>query len=140
MLLKNLSTLFCGILFGLGLVISQMVNPVKVLGFLDIAGHWDPSLALVMAGALITLGLAYRLIIRRPAPILEQSFHLPDSTRIDARLLIGAALFGVGWGLSGFCPGAAIAAIGYGQAEALLFTLAMCVGIWLFRLIHRPTH
>ena len=139
-MIKNLSTLFCGTLFGLGLVISQMVNPVKVLAFLDIAGHWDPSLALVMASALITLGLAHKLILRRPAPILEQSFHLPSATRIDARLLIGAALFGVGWGLSGFCPGAAIAAIGYGQAEALLFTLAMCVGIWLFRLIHRPTH
>lgn len=139
-MIKNLSTLFCGTLFGLGLVISQMVNPVKVLAFLDIAGHWDPSLALVMASALITLGLAHKLILRRPAPILEQSFHLPSATRIDARLLIGAALFGVGWGLSGFCPGAAIAAIGYGQAEALLFTLAMCVGIWLFRLIHRPTY
>jgi len=139
-MIKNLSTLFCGTLFGLGLVISQMVNPAKVLAFLDVAGQWDPSLALVMAGALTTLGLAHKLILRRPAPVLEQSFHLPRATRIDARLLTGAALFGVGWGLSGFCPGAAIAAIGYGQAEALLFTLAMCVGIWLFRLIHRPTH
>lgn len=138
-MIKNLSTLFCGTLFGLGLVISQMVNPMKVLAFLDIAGHWDPSLALVMASALITLGLAHKLILRRPAPILEQSFHLPDATHIDVRLLIGAALFGIGWGLSGFCPGAAIAAIGYGQAKALLFMLAMCVGIWLFRLIHRPT-
>jgi hypothetical protein len=138
-MVKNFSALFCGILFGLGLVISQMVNPVKVLAFLDIAGQWDPSLALVMAGALITLGFAYRLIIRRPAPILEPRFHLPAAARIDARLLIGAALFGVGWGLSGFCPGAAIAAIGYGRAEALLFTLAMVGGIWLFRLIHvRP--
>lgn len=139
-MIKNLSSLFCGILFGLGLVVSQMVNPVKVLAFLDIAGHWDPSLALVMASALITLGLAYRLIIRRPSPILEQSFHLPDATRIDARLLTGSALFGLGWGLSGFCPGAAIAAIGYGRTEVLLFTLAMCVGIWLFRLIHGPAH
>jgi len=138
-MIKNLSTLFCGILFGLGLVISQMVNPEKVLAFLDIAGHWDPSLALVMASALITLGLAYRLIIRRPSPILDQSFHLPDATRIDARLLTGSALFGLGWGLSGFCPGAAIAAIGYGRTEALLFTFAICVGIWLFRLIHGPT-
>lgn len=138
-MLKNLSALCCGTLFGLGLVISQMVNPGKVLAFLDIAGHWDPSLALVMAGALITLGIAHKLILRRPAPILEQSFHLPRATRIDARLLIGAALFGVGWGLSGFCPGAAIAAISYGRTEALLFTFAMCAGMWLFRLIHRPT-
>jgi uncharacterized membrane protein YedE/YeeE len=138
-MLKNLSALFCGILFGLGLVISQMVNPAKVLGFLDIAGNWDPSLALVMASALITLGLAYRLILIRAAPILEQSFFLPGAVGIDARLLIGASLFGIGWGLSGFCPGAAIAAIGYGHIETLLFTLAMCVGIWIFKLIHRPT-
>lgn len=137
-MIKNLSTLFCGALFGLGLVMSQMINPAKVLAFLDIAEQWDPSLALVMAGALITLGLAHKLIIRRPAPILEQSFHLPRATRIDARLLIGTALFGVGWGLSGFCPGTAIASIGYGRAEALLFTLSMCVGIWLFRFIHGP--
>lgn len=137
-MLKNLSALFCGILFGLGLVISQMVNPVKVLAFLDIAGHWDPSLALVMGGALITLGLAYRLILRRPAPIVEPRFHLPDPVDIDASLLIGTALFGIGWGLSGFCPGAVIAAIGYGRLEPLLFTLAMGGGMWLFRLIHRP--
>lgn len=135
-MIKNLSILLCGSLFGLGLVISQMLNPVKVLSFLDIAGHWDPSLALVMAGALITLGLARKLILRRSAPILEPKFHLPSATRIDARLLIGAAIFGAGWGLSGFCPGAAIAAIGYGCAEALLFTLAMCAGMCLFRLIH----
>jgi uncharacterized membrane protein YedE/YeeE len=138
-MLKNLSALFCGILFGLGLAISQMVNPAKVLGFLDIAGDWDPSLALVMAGALITLGLAYRLILLRATPILEQSFLLPGAVGIDARLLIGASLFGIGWGLSGFCPGAAIAAISYGHIGALLFTLAMCVGIWAFRLIHRPS-
>ena len=137
-MLKNLSALFCGILFGLGLVISQMVNPAKVLAFLDIAGQWDPSLALVMAGALITFGLTYRLILRRPAPILEQSFHLPGAARIDARLLIGATLFGIGWGLSGYCPGAAIAAIGYGRMEAVSFTLAMSCGIGLFRLIHKP--
>jgi uncharacterized membrane protein YedE/YeeE len=135
-MLKNLSALFCGILFGLGLVISQMVNPAKVLAFLDFAGHWDPSLALVMAGALITLGLAYRLILLRATPILERNFNLPDGVRIDARLLIGASLFGIGWGLSGFCPGPAIAAISYGRIEPLFFTLAMFGGIWLFRLIH----
>ena len=136
-MLKNLSAFLCGILFGLGLVIAQMVNPVKVLAFLDIAGQWDPSLALVMAGALIIFGSACRLILRRPAPILEPRFHLPGAARIDARLLIGAALFGIGWRLSGFCPGAAIAAIGYGRMEAVVFTLAMCSGIGLFRLIHR---
>jgi uncharacterized membrane protein YedE/YeeE len=134
--LKNLSALFCGILFGLGLVIAQMVNPEKVLSFLDIAGQWDPSLALVMGGALIPLGFSYSLILRRPGPILDQRFHLQDAAGIDARLLIGAALFGIGWGLSGFCPGAVIAAIAYGRIEVLLFTLAMCGGIWLFRLIH----
>ena len=136
-MLKNLSSLVCGILFGFGLLISEMVNPMKVLAFLDVAGEWDPSLALVMVGALITFGLAYRLIIRRPVPLLEDHFHLPDSAKIDAKLLIGASLFGIGWGLSGFCPGAAIAAIGYGRMEALLFVFAMCCGIDLFRIIHR---
>ncbi len=133
---KNLSALFCGILFGSGLVISQMVNPVKVLAFLDITGRWDPSLALVMTGALITFGVSYRLILRRSAPLLEQRFHLPTAVGFDARLLIGGALFGIGWGLSGFCPGAAIAAISYGHIEPVWFTLAMFGGIGLFRLIH----
>ena len=132
-MLKNLSALFCGTLFGFGLVISQMVNPLKVIAFLDVAGNWDPSLALVMAAALITLGLSYRLIFRRSTPILEQSFHLSDLVHIDVQLLIGATLFGIGWGLSGFCPGAASAAIGYGSIEALLFTITMFVGVWLSR-------
>ena len=136
-MLKNLSSLFCGILFGLGLVIAQMINPQKVLAFLDITGHWDPSLALVMVSALITFGFAYRLIIRRPEPLLEPRFHLPDAVNIDARLLTGAALFGIGWGLSGYCPGAVIAAMGYGSMEALLFTFAMCCGMGLFCFSHR---
>ncbi len=136
-MLKNLSSLVCGILFGIGLLISEMVNPMKVLAFLDITGQWYPSLALVMVGALITFGLAYRLIIRRRAPLLEDRFHLPDSAKIDTKLLIGAGIFGIGWGLSGFCPGAAIAAIGNGRLEALLFVFAMCCGIDLFRIIHR---
>jgi uncharacterized membrane protein YedE/YeeE len=98
-----LSALFCGTLFGLGLTLAQMTNPEKVLGFLDVAGHWDPSLALVMAGALTTLALMQRLARRRSAPILASSFNEPKKARIDVRLLTGAALFGIGWGLSGHC-------------------------------------
>jgi len=133
---KYLSALFCGIVFSFGLVLSQMVNPAKVLGFFDVAGDWDPSLAFVMGGALITLGLSQRFILRRSSPIFEQKFHLPTLTRIDARLLIGAAVFGIGWGLVGLCPGPAITAIGYGNLDALLFTSAMAVGMVLFRLVN----
>jgi uncharacterized membrane protein YedE/YeeE len=133
-----LSALFCGTLFGLGLTLAQMTNPEKVLGFLDVAGHWDPSLALVMAGALTTLALMQRLARRRPAPILASSFNEPKNARIDARLLTGAALFGIGWGLSGICPGPAIAALSHGRIEIYVFTAAMFAGMGLFQRLHRP--
>lgn len=133
-----LSALFCGTLFGLGLTLAQMTNPEKVLGFLDVAGHWDPSLALVMAGALTTLALIQRLARRRPAPILASSFNEPKKAPIDVRLLTGAALFGIGWGLSGICPGPAIAALSYGRVEIYVFTAAMFAGMGLFQRLHRP--
>lgn len=132
-----LSALAAGLVFGLGLIVSGMVNPAKVLNFLDIAGQWDPSLALVMAGAAGTVFIGYRLVLGRGKPLVAERFTLPTATRIDARLAGGAALFGVGWGLVGFCPGPALTALGTGAAPALVFTAAMLAGMagwrWLVR-------
>lgn len=123
-----------GILFGFGLAVSQMVNPAKVLAFLDIAGRWDPSLALVMAGALGVTFLGYRLVQRRPAPIAASTFHMPATRVINGRLLSGAVLFGIGWGLVGFCPGPAVASLAYGLTASIVFVAAMIVGMLLYRL------
>lgn len=136
---KYLSALFSGIVFGLGLCVSQMINPQKVLGFLDVAGSWDPSLALVMAGALLVAGVARIFILRRAEPILEPDFQIPKATHIDTPLIAGAALFGIGWGLSGFCPGPAISALSLGIPEGYVFTGAMFVGMWLFRILQERT-
>lgn len=133
---KHLSALFCGILFGLGLAASQMINPQKVLGFLDVMGDWDPSLALVMASALLIAGILQVIILRRSAPLLEPDFHHPKLTVIDKPLVVGAAVFGIGWGLSGFCPGPAISALSSGIPESYVFTAAMFAGMWLFQILH----
>jgi uncharacterized membrane protein YedE/YeeE len=131
--LANILVAFvCGLVFGLGLVISQMANPAKVLNFLDFAGRWDPSLAFVMSGAVVTAAIGFRLAWRSKAPLLAESFHLPQKARIDARLVGGAALFGTGWGLVGFCPGPALTALSFGGWEAALFVAAMIVGMMLF--------
>lgn len=127
------ASLLCGVVFGLGLGVSQMVDPRKVLGFLDLAGAWDPSLMFVMGGALLATAIGYRLVLRRPAPRLAESFQLSAARRIDAPLLGGAALFGIGWGLAGYCPGPAIASLGFGNAEALWFLPAMAAGAGLQR-------
>ncbi|PZX12796.1 hypothetical protein LX81_03503 [Palleronia aestuarii] len=120
-----------GLVFGLGLVISGMANPAKVLNFLDLAGTWDPSLAFVMAGATATAFLGYRLVWRRAAPALETAFDVPTSTRIDRPLIAGAALFGTGWGIGGFCPGPAWTALPLLAPGTLIFLPAMLVGLWL---------
>jgi uncharacterized membrane protein YedE/YeeE len=133
---KNLSALLCGIVFGIGLCVSQMINPQKVLGFLDVAGQWDPSLALVMAAALLVAGVLQIIILHRPAPLLAADFHDRKVTGIDIPLVAGAALFGVGWGLSGFCPGPAISALSSGIPESYVFTGAMFAGMGLFRVLH----
>ncbi len=122
-----------GVVFGLGISISGMANPAKVLNFFDIAGAWDPSLAFVMGGALAVTALGYRFVLRRPAPALDARFHLPTATRIDARLIGGSALFGVGWGLSGFCPGGALPAVGTLDPSVLLFVAALLAGMALAR-------
>lgn len=130
---KNLAALGCGILFGLGLTISQMNNPDKVLAFLDIFGDWDASLAFVMGGALITLATLQHFIFKREHPVFETQFYLPTKNNpIDNRLILGAIIFGFGWGLIGFCPGAVLAAFGDGKIEPFIFTLALGAGMMLF--------
>jgi uncharacterized membrane protein YedE/YeeE len=132
-MLRLAAALLAGLIFGLGLAVSGMVDPAKVLAFLDIAGRWDPSLALVMAGALAVSAVAFRIALRRPAPFLANRFELPRATVVDRNLIAGAALFGVGWGLVGFCPGPAFASLAFGLEKSLVFVLAMIVGAWLQR-------
>ena len=129
---RTLVALFAGMLFGLGLAISGMTNPAKVVGFLDVAGGWDPTLAFVMGGALLVTVPAFRLILGRPRPILADGFALPTKSALDGRLLGGAALFGVGWGLSGFCPGPAVAALVTGLTPVFAFVAAMMAGMVLY--------
>jgi uncharacterized protein len=130
---RNLSALVAGILFGLGLAISQMADPNKVLGFLDVAGSWDPSLILVMAGAVGVTMIAFRWVLRRPAPLFDTTFHLPRVTRVDAPLIVGATIFGVGWGLAGYCPGPALASIATLGADPLVFVATLIAGVLLYR-------
>lgn len=132
--LRILGALISGAIFGLGLAVSGMMNPAKVLGFLDVAGDWDPTLAFVMGGALLVSIPAFRLILGRKRPVLDRSFALPDRTDLDGRLLSGATLFGVGWGMVGFCPGPAVAALATGLTPVLVFTAAMIAGMALKRL------
>jgi uncharacterized membrane protein YedE/YeeE len=118
-----------GMIFGLGLAISGMANPAKVLNFFDVLGGWDPSLAFVMAGALAITFIGYRFILMRRAPALTERFHLPSAGDIDARLILGSALFGLGWGLTGFCPGPAVASLLTMSVEPVIFILAMVAGM-----------
>ncbi|MEQ8440390.1 MAG: YeeE/YedE family protein [Alphaproteobacteria bacterium] len=131
------TALLAGILFGAGLALSGMMNPAKVIGFLDITGNWDPSLAFVMGGALAVMAVGYQIARRRQRPALDESFHYPTSTAVDRRLVAGAALFGVGWGISGLCPGPALAGLMTGTPEILTFVGAMAVGMVLSRLVVR---
>ncbi len=129
--LRFLAALACGSVFGLGLAISGMMNPAKVIGFLDVAGSWDPTLAFVMGGALLVAVPAYRLILGQRRPVLDSGFSLPAKTRPDTPLIVGSAIFGVGWGLVGFCPGPAVAAIVTGLPAVLGFVAAMLAGMAL---------
>jgi uncharacterized protein len=124
-----------GMIFGTGIAVSGMANPAKVLNFFDLAGHWDPSLAFVMAGALLVTFIGYRLVIPRGAPLFDSSFHLPKARQIDPKLVGGAAIFGLGWGISGFCPGGALPALGVFHIEVWLFVGAMTAGMALTRWI-----
>jgi uncharacterized membrane protein YedE/YeeE len=134
----NLAALFAGVIFGVGLIVSQMVRPSKVLGFLDFAGAWDPSLAFVMAGA-VSIHFALGLVVRRRGrPWFAPRFELPTRRDVDRPLLAGAAIFGLGWGLAGYCPGPAIVTAATGAREAVVFALAMVVGVLIHRATTRP--
>jgi uncharacterized protein len=134
--MRWLSVIVSGLLFGAGIALSGMINPAKVLNFFDVAGTWDPSLAFVMAGGVITALIGYQLIFKnRAAPLFDAKFHLPAKSDIDAPLVAGAAVFGIGWGLAGFCPGGSIPALGLGQPQALLFVAAMLVGLGASKLL-----
>ncbi len=122
-----------GALFGLGLTVSRMIDPAKVLGFLDVAGNWDPSLALVMVGALAVMAIAYRVAGTRTGPMFAGTFRIPTRRDVDGRLVTGAIIFGIGWGLVGFCPGPAISGLALGRYEVYVFVLAMLAGMTLQR-------
>jgi uncharacterized membrane protein YedE/YeeE len=128
--MRLFSTYLIGLIFGIGISISGMANPAKVLNFFDVAGYWDPSLILVMGGAVVVAFFGYRLVLRRSVPLIDSTFHLPENPRIDRRLLAGSAVFGVGWGIAGFCPGGALPALGTGQIEVFAFTAALIAGIF----------
>ena len=134
---RVLISLLCGFVFGVGLIISQMSNPAKVIGFLDISGQWDPSLAFVMGGAVAVFSIAYRLALRRRAPVFEKSFLVPEKTRLDKPLIIGSLIFGVGWGFAGFCPGPAIVSSGFGDSRVWAFVVTMLAGMVLVRKLRR---
>ena len=129
--------LLAGAVFGLGLLVSGMANPAKVLGFLDLAGPWDPSLALVMGGAVAVGSLAFAMARRRTRSMIGLEMKLPTGGSIDRRLVGGSLLFGVGWGIAGFCPGPALVALGMGETKALLFVAAMLAGMAVFELLER---
>jgi uncharacterized protein len=134
---RIVTSLAIGILFGIGLTIAQMVNPAKVLAFLDLAGNWDPSLAFVMGGGAGVAAIGYHFVLRRQRPLLAEAFQVPKRTDIDARLIIGGGLFGIGWGIGGLCPGPAFASLALGYSEAILFVIAMLTGFGLFELYDR---
>jgi uncharacterized membrane protein YedE/YeeE len=125
---RILAALFAGALFGLGLAVSRMTDPTVILGFLDLFGHFDPALAFVLAGAVGTTLIGYRIALSRSHPLLADDFHLPTSQVIDRPLIIGAAIFGIGWGLSGYCPGPALVALAGGITTALVLVPAMIAG------------
>lgn len=126
-----------GLVFGLGLIVSGMANPAKVLGFLDLARAWDPSLALVMGGAIAVAFLPFQWAQRRKVSLLGAPMQLPAATRLDRRLVLGSLMFGAGWGVGGFCPGPGLVALGMGVPQAFVFVLAMLVGMLLFEAIER---
>jgi len=134
----KLAVFVAGLLFGAGVTISGMVNPMKVLNFMDLFGQWDPTLIFVMAAGLVVTFIGYRLVLTRARPFFASSFNLPHSVTVDGKLIGGAALFGLGWGLSGFCPGPAVASLVFGRGESFIFVIAMAAGMIAARLVmHR---
>ena len=132
--MKELAALIAGLLFSLGLILSGMTNPENIINFLDITGNWNPALAFVLASAVIVTGIGYRLVWKRSAPVYEPVFSVPTSTTLDKRLIIGSAIFGIGWGIVGLCPGPALASVFSGNAvKILVFIAAMACGVLLQR-------
>ena len=129
---QNLIALLCGIIFGVGLSLAQMINPNKVLNFLDITGNWDPSLIFVMLGALIVAFISFKWILKRPAPLLAEGFHISKNTSVDKSLLLGAAIFGIGWGMSGYCPGPAVTGLGLLSLESVILVVAIYLGFFVY--------
>jgi len=138
--LDTLSSLIVGLIFGIGLILAGMTNPAKVIGFLDITGTWDPSLAFVMGGAILVAIVAFRFAKKRTINFLGGAMRMPTSDMIDKRLVIGSLLFGAGWGMAGFCPGPALTSIGTGNPKAVIFVVAMIVGMAIFELADRFWH
>ena len=134
-----IATYLIGLVFGLGIALSGMANPAKVLNFFDVAGTWDPSLIFVMGGALAVTFIGYRLVLRRSTPLLGTAFQIPTKRTIDLPLIAGSAVFGVGWGISGFCPGGALPALGTGEIEVFIFVGGLVAGTVLARLLRKRT-
>jgi uncharacterized membrane protein YedE/YeeE len=132
-----LGAFLAALVFGIGLIVSGMFNPAKVLGFLDVAGAWDPSLAFVMGGAVAVAAVAFHFAGKRRVSLRGAPMQLPAGRRIDRRLLVGSTLFGVGWGIAGYCPGPVLVALGMGEAKAVVFTVAMLAGMAAFTLLER---
>ena len=133
----EMTSLLAGLVFGFGLILSGMANPAKVLGFLDLAGGWDPSLALVMAGAIAVGSVSFALAKTRTISFLGAEMKLTTARQIDRRLIAGGLVFGIGWGIAGFCPGPALVAVGMGEGKAFVFVAAMLAGLGVFELLER---
>ena len=132
--------LISGLLFGYGLALSGMLSPSKVVGFLDLFGNWDPSLAFVMGGGLIVTFVAFKLLLKRPHPLFGEKFHLPTRQDIDKRLITGSVLFGIGWAIGGLCPGPAISSLAYASPKIAVFCIAMVIGIIAAKKLVPPTN
>ena len=128
-------SLIAGVVMALGLCVSQMINPAKVIGFLDVFGRWDPTLAFVMVGALLVSMISFRFALKREKPICGECYSLPNKQEIDAPHVAGAILFGIGWGLSGFCPAPAVASLAFGRPQSVIFVLAMSAGMMLYQFV-----
>ncbi|MBK6756912.1 MAG: YeeE/YedE family protein [Moraxellaceae bacterium] len=137
--MSKLIALLSGVIFGLGLIVSEMVNPAKVIAFLDLAGAWNPSLGLVMAGAIAVALPAFYVAKRKKNSVCGMEMHLPNNKIIDTRLIVGSLTFGVGWGVAGFCPAPALVSAAAGQWQAIVFSLAMIVGFYIFSVLERKT-
>jgi uncharacterized membrane protein YedE/YeeE len=135
--MERLTALLAGLLFGAGVTVSGMINPLKVQNFLDLIGAWDPTLLMVMGGALAVTLTGYALILQQPRPLFAADFQLPSSSTIDARLILGAVIFGIGWGIAGFCPGPAIASLAFGMLPSFVFVATMALGMVAVRLTTR---